>query len=86
MSTETLNNSLNESNRFISNLSDTEKSSVIYLSNLSNSQSMKEKITNDSNLKSLVRGHFKEWNEASLESYSRYGINMSSLQARLVEL
>lgn len=47
---------------------------------------MKEKVTNDSNLKSLVRTHFKEWNEASLESYSRYGINMSSLQARLVEL
>lgn len=86
MSTETLNNSLDESNKYISNLSKVEKISVIDLNNLSNSDSMKQKITNDSNLKSLVRTHFKEWNEVSLKSYSRYGINMSSLQSRLVEL
>lgn len=53
---------------------------------LSNTHSMREKIKQDPEMKKLVYGRFKRENLRVLLPYSRYGINMKTLQKKLVGL
>ncbi|MFK7780682.1 MAG: peptidoglycan-binding domain-containing protein [Candidatus Gracilibacteria bacterium] len=52
---------------------------------LSDSDSMRGQIAGDNNMSELVNTHFRESNEKVLSTYSKYGLNMNSLQQSLVD-
>lgn len=74
----------NEVSAVNSSLSEKDFSLFSQMVNLTDSWAMKNTISNDSSLKKIVKTHFKEANTRALSTYSRYWVNMTSLQQSLV--
>lgn len=75
-----------EWSKYLNSLAENQKESFSELSKITNTTQMKEKINSDLDLKKSVRWHFKNWNELILKNYERYGLNILSLQQKLVDL